>query len=85
MPEPQAQPKETRLVHWRTMLQSWLHSRKALLLLVAFTIACVALFLGKLNGDQWVGFIKWLVPSYLASNVADSAVDLIKGKSDSDT
>lgn len=72
--------QEGVLVHWRMVVQSWVHSRKALLLLACFTVSSVALFCKLLNGDQWVGFVKWLVPLYLASNVADSAVDAYKGQ-----
>lgn len=75
---------EEHLIHWRKVTQSWIHSRKALLLLVTFVIACVALFVGKLNGDQWISVVKWAVASYMAANVGDSiAVSL--GKPDGDS
>lgn len=75
---------EGKLVHWRMVVQSWVHSRKALLLLTAFTIASVALFLGKMNGDQWVTFAKWAVTTYMGANVADGIADGLRGKSSDD-
>lgn len=73
---------ETKLVHWRMMAQSWLHSRKALLLLITFAIATVALWVGKLNGDQWITLVKWAVPAYMAANVVDGAACLFGQKKD---
>lgn len=63
---------ENKLVDYRKIVQSWVHSRKALLLLITFTVASVALFIGKLNGDQWITLVKWAVPAYMAANVGDS-------------
>ena len=71
---------ETTLIHWKQVTQSWLHSRKALILLVTFVIANVALFVGKLNGDQYVGFVKWVVCSYMAANVGDACAAALAGK-----
>lgn len=76
----QAPPATGRLVHWRMMTQSWLHSRKALLLLISFAVGTVALFFGKLNGDQWVAFVKWAVPAYMAANVGDAIAEAIGRK-----
>ena len=73
-------PKETRLVHWRMMLQSWLHSRKALLLLITWVFACVALWMGKLSSPDWVCIVKWALASYMGANVADGIADSIKQK-----
>lgn len=71
---------EERLIQWRKIAQSWMHSRKALIFLVTFTIANVALFLKLLNGDQWITIIKWTVASYMGANVADGVSDAISGK-----
>jgi hypothetical protein len=70
-----------KLIDGRKIVQSWLHSRKALLLLVTFAIATVALFVGKLDSDHWVQVVKWAVPAYMAGNVGD-AVAAALGKGD---
>ena len=77
---PNVQPKETRLIHWRMMVQSWLHSRKALLLLITWVFSCVALWAGKLASPDWVCIVKWSLASYLAANVGDSFADVLRGK-----
>lgn len=71
---------EEKLIHWRKIAQSWLHSRKALLCLVAFAIATVALFVGRLDGGQWISFVKWAIPSYMAGNVGDSVASAIAAR-----
>lgn len=73
---------ERTLIHWKQITQSWLHSRKALILLVTFVIANVALFVGKLNGDQYCAFLKWIIASYLAANVGDACAAALAGKDD---
>ena len=73
---------EDALIHWRKVAQSWFHSRKALIFLVTFVIANVALFTHLLNGDQWITIIKWDVASYMAANVADGATSVFTKTSD---
>jgi len=73
---------EGKLIHWRKVTQSWFHSRKALLLLVVLTLGSVALFVGKLDGGQWLNLVKWAVPAYMAANVGDSIATAFGGKSD---
>jgi hypothetical protein len=68
-----------KLIDGRKIVQSWFHSRKALLLLVTFAIATVALFVGKLDGDHWVQVCKWAIPSYMAGNVGDSIATALGG------
>lgn len=71
---------EGKLIHWRMVIQSWAHSRKALIFLVTFVIANVALFCKLLNGDQWSATIKWVCSAYMASNVGDGIADVFKDK-----
>lgn len=72
-----------RLIHWRMIMQSWIHSRKAFLLLAVFTVASAALFVGRIDGGQWVDVVKWAVPIYMAANVADGITDAVGSKKDS--
>lgn len=74
-----AETVEQKLIDGRKIVQSWFHSRKALLLLITFVVATVALFVGKLNGDQWITLVKWAVPAYMAGNVGASIAEALKG------
>lgn len=78
----QVQVVDGKIVHWRLVIQSWMHSRKATLLLVTFTAATAALWAGKLNGDQWITLVKWAVPAYMAANVVDGAAGVFKKTDD---
>ena len=81
-PESEIQAVEEKLIQWRKIAQSWMHSRKALICLVAFAVASAALFVHVMDGGQWVDVVKFLVPSYMAGNVGDSIASAIKGSGD---
>lgn len=72
--------EKQKIIHWEKIAQSWLHSRKALIALVAFVIAGVGFFLRFLNGDQWIGFMKYLLPTYMGANAADGFSDALAKK-----
>jgi hypothetical protein len=74
---PQIQHDPSRLVHWRMMLQSWVHSRKALIFLAVFVVASIGLFAKLLNAGQWIDVVKWSATSYMAANVVDGAAQAL--------
>lgn len=84
MPDTVAQEVEQKFIHWKKVGQSWFHSRKALIFLVTFVVANVALFTGHLDADHWTSIIKWIVPSYIGANVVDGAVGAFSGKNPED-
>jgi hypothetical protein len=71
---------EAVAVHWRLVAQSWMHSRKATIYLVVFTLTNVAFFLKLINADQWIDSLKWSTASYMAANVVDGASTALGGK-----
>lgn len=74
------QEAEEKLIHWRKIVQSWMHSRKALLFLLVFAIANIGLFFRFLNGDQWVDVMKWCVPGYMCGNAGSAIADAMAGR-----
>lgn len=73
-------PAPGKLIHWRMVTQSWFHSRKALIFLVVFVIANVALFVKLIDGGQWIDVIKWSCASYMGANVADGIASALSSK-----
>lgn len=71
---------EQKLIHWRTVVQSWVHSRKALIYLVTFVLVNVAFFMGKIDADHWTHTIEWSTLGYLGANVGDGLVSGLLGK-----
>ena len=53
------------------MLAWLIGSRKLLITLVVFLTSVVLLILGILLPDQWVELNKFVIPSFLAANIAE--------------
>jgi hypothetical protein len=54
--------------------------------LFTMTVACIALFTGKLTAEQWTGFNQWLWPMvlgvYSAADLVDKKVEKKVAKKD---
>lgn len=58
-------------------LTNRLASRKWTLTLLCVVLAAVAVWFGKIDGEQFVGLLQWLVGLYMAGNVASEAAGKI--------
>lgn len=54
-----------------------LASRKWILTLLCVVLAALAVWFGRIDGDQFVGLLQWLVGLYMAGNVASEAAGKI--------
>lgn len=53
-------------------------SRKLILAAVLLVISAVAMFMGKITADQWMGFSKWVLGIYSGGNVGEWIAKAIK-------
>lgn len=58
-------------------------SRKFLLFILVYSVACLMFMIDKLTGSEYIEFTKWLFITYTAGNVGEWGVNALGDKHDS--